>query len=176
MRGGICAARTACGKNGLLTSGERAALGHLLDGLRNRKLLSITGVDTSLTFGGWQDGAISRPHGRAAERELRLLMRRFLLLVAVAAVLISVFSLSTASRTDLGFWAGAHLRSLARAHRVADGDGPTIQVEHAAVRPVTVLAEPELLGWFLPHRNGARKPYTSFAGSRISRAPPAVAA
>jgi hypothetical protein len=103
-------------------------------------------------------------------------LKHFLLLFTVSAVLISVFSLSTASRTDLGSQVGSHLRSLARAHRVADSDGPAIQSEPSPAKPGSVVAEPVLLGWFLPKLNGTRKPNTAITGSRISRAPPALAA
>jgi hypothetical protein len=106
----------------------------------------------------------------------RFTIKHLLLLGAVAAVLIGVFSLSTASRADSGHRAGSHLRSLARAHRLAEGDGATMQVEHSAVPPATVLAEPALVGRLLPNEDGARKPVTALPGSRISRAPPAQVA
>jgi hypothetical protein len=103
-------------------------------------------------------------------------LRHFLLLAAVAAILIGVFSLSTASRVDLGHQAGSHLRSLARAHRLAESDGPAIQVEYSAVRPTPLVAQPVLLGRFLLTEYGVRKPIIALIGSRISRAPPAQAA
>ncbi len=105
----------------------------------------------------------------------RFTLKHLLLLAAVAAVLIGVFSLSTASRSDLGHWAGSHLRSLARAHRLAESDGPTIQAEQSAVLPATVLAEPVLVGRLRLNEDGARKLITALAGLRISRAPPAQA-
>ena len=116
------------------------------------------------------------PRGECAAADSQFTLKHFLLLVAIAAVLVGVFSLSTASRADLGFEAGAHLRSLARAHRIADGDGPAVQIEHSAEQPVTVPAEPVLLGRLLPDLDGVRKPAIALAGTRISRAPPAVAA
>lgn len=99
----------------------------------------------------------------------------FVVLAATAALLFGVFWLSTASRSGLGFEAGSHLRSLARAHRVAESDGRAIQVAHSAVRLVSVLPEPLEFGHLLPIESGARKAVTTLAGSPISRAPPAQA-
>jgi len=106
----------------------------------------------------------------------RFTLKHLLLLAAVASVLIGVFSLSTASRADLGHRVGSHLRSLARAHRLAESDGPASQCEHSAVLPATVQAEPVLIGRLLPNEDRARKPVTALAGLQTSRAPPAQAA
>jgi len=105
----------------------------------------------------------------------RVELHSFVLLAAIAALLIGVFWLSTASRTDLGFEAGSHLRSLARAHRVAESDGQAIQVTHSALRVVAVLPEQLLFERLLPIENGAPRASTTLAGSRTSRAPPAQA-
>ena len=135
------------------------------------------GVDTQSSVGEFrQSSRVKAPGASAAAHDPQFTMKHFLLLAAVAAVLIGVFSLSTASRSDLGFEAGSHLRSLARAHRLGESDGPAIHIEHLAVRQVTVPAEPVLLGRLLPNLDGARKPVTALAGSRTSRAPPAPAA
>jgi hypothetical protein len=112
----------------------------------------------------------------SAAHDPQFTLKHFLLLAAVAAVLIGVFSLSTASRSDLGFEAGSHLRSLARAHRLAESDGAAIHIEHFEVRQVTVSAEPVLLCRLLPDLDGVRKPVAALTGSRTSRAPPAAAA
>jgi hypothetical protein len=133
-------------------------------------------VDTEFTIGGCATSTGVRSRATSAASATQFTLKHFLLFAAVAAILIGVFSLSTAARADLGFQTGAHLRSLARAHRLAESDGPAIQVEHSAVRPITVLAEPVLLGRLLPNEDGACKPVTALAGSRISRAPPAQVA
>jgi hypothetical protein len=130
-------------------------------------------VDTELIIGGCKASHAVRSQATSSTNPPQLTLKHFLLLAAVAAVLIGVFSLSAAARADLGVQTGSHLRSLARAHRLAESEDPAIQIEHSAVRPVTVLAEPVLLGRLLPNEDGACKPVTAFGGSRISRAPPA---
>jgi hypothetical protein len=130
-------------------------------------------VDTELTIGGRQASQGVGSQATSTAKAPRITFKHFLLLAAVAAVLIGVFSLSTASRADLGHRAGAHLRSLARAHRLAQSDGTAIQAENSAVLPVAVLAEPVLVGRLLPNEDGARRPVTALAGLRTSRAPPA---
>lgn len=147
--------------------------GHLLDGLWNRKLLSRIDVDKDMRIEGLPVSAAARPRAGAAARAPRFEIHHFLLLAAIAALLFGVFWLSTASRTGLGFEAGSHLRSLARAHRVAESDGPAIHVAYSAFRIVRALPEPVLLVRFLPFENGAGKAVTTLAGSRISRGPPA---
>ncbi len=149
--------------------------GHPLDALWNRKLLSRIGVDRELRIGASQATARTRARASCAAQEPRFELHHFLLLAAIAGLLVGVFWLSTASRSDLGFEAGSHLRSLARAHRVAESDGQAIQVTHSAVRVVSVLHEQLLFERFLPIEKGAARAATTLAGSRISRAPPAQA-
>ena len=135
------------------------------------------GVDAQSSAGEFRQTSRVEARGATAAAHVpQFTLKHFLLLAAVAAVLIGVFSLSTASRSDLGFGAGSHLRSLARAHRLGESDGPAIHIELLAVRQVTVPAEPVLLGRLLPNLDGARKPVAALAGSRTSRAPPAPAA
>jgi hypothetical protein len=141
----------------------------------NRKLLSSTGVDGELRIEYSQACVRARPRTSGALRHPRFELHHLLLLAAIAALLVGVFWLSTASRSGLGFEAGFHLRSLARAHRVAESDGQAIQVAHSAVRLVSILPEPLEFGNLLPIESGARKAVTTLAGSRISRAPPAQA-
>lgn len=101
---------------------------------------------------------------------------RLFVLAAVVGLLLGVLWLSTASRSDLGFESGSHLRSLARAHRVADDDGRAIQVPQFTVRVISALPEPILVRQILPLETGVRKAVAALAGPMISRAPPAIAA
>jgi hypothetical protein len=138
--------------------------------------MSNMGVSNSSSLGEAQVTSRERLCGEGGVADSKFTLKHLLLLAAIAAVLVGVFSLSTASRADLGHEAGAHLRSLARAHRIAHGDGPAIQIEPSAEQPITVPAEPVLLGRVLLDLDGVRKPATALAGTRISRAPPAPAA
>jgi len=149
--------------------------GHPLDALWNRKLLSRIGVNRELRIGASQATARVRLRASCVDERPRVELHSFVLLAAIAALLIGVFWLSTASRTDLGFEAGSHLRSLARAHRVAESDGQAIQATHSALRVVAVLPEQLLFERLLPIEKGAPRASTTLAGSRTSRAPPAQA-
>ena len=130
-------------------------------------------MDRELRIGASQ--ATARARTSCAAQQPRFELHHLVLLAAIAAVLIGVFWLSTASRSDLGFEAGSHLRSLARAHRVAESDGQAIQVAHTAVGIVSTPPEPLAFGNLLPIERGARRADTSLPGLRISRAPPAPA-
>lgn len=149
--------------------------GDTLDASRKRELLSMTDVDIRLTIGGLKGSECAQRRATDTVHAPQFTLKHFLLLVAVVAILIGVFSLSTASRADLGHQAGSHLRSLARAHRLGESDGPANRVEHSAVRPTALVAEVVLLGRLLPTENDVRKPFTALPGSRIPRAPPARA-
>jgi hypothetical protein len=98
-----------------------------------------------------------------------------LLLIATAALLIGVFCLSTASRSSIGIEAGSHLRSLARAHKIAEGDGQAAEFVSAAVCAIVLLLDPFATHALLPIDNGLGKAVTVAIASRISRAPPAPA-
>ena len=132
-------------------------------------------MDRELRIGASQATARARARASCAAQQARFELHHLVLLAAIAALLIGVFWLSTASRSDLGFEAGSHLRSLARAHRVAESDGQAIQVAHSAVGVISILPEALVFGDLLPIENSARKAATTLPGSRISRAPPAQA-
>ena len=119
--------------------------------------------------------ATARARASCAAQQARFEVHHLVLLAAIAALLIGVFWLSTASRSDLGFEAGSHLRSLARAHRVAESDGQAIQVAHSAVGVISILPERLVFGDLLPIENSTRKAAATLPGSRISRAPPVQA-
>jgi hypothetical protein len=131
----------------------------------------MIGVDRELSLKDTQ-ATVRERRASGAVQPPRFALHHVLLLAAIAALLVGVFWLSTASRSGLGFETGSHLRSLVRAHRVAESDGQIIQGSLSVILAASALPERPRLNQFLRIENGSPKPVTSVQGPRISRGPP----